>query len=123
MEGDGLPRPTNLSVEPDEELPDVDAHGYLQGVYRGQIKPNGSRLRAAIAALPFEKPKLAVVAQVTENDLAERLMQAIAASQQVREAQRMKVIEAPRVEPSQIHEPLDHSGPFTVDNKTRFRRI
>jgi hypothetical protein len=106
----------------DDELP--TPLDFLKAVYCNEGLPLGTRLRAAMAAAPFCHPKLGVTMQVTpSNDLAERLMQAIAASQQVREAQRMKVIEAPRVEPSQIHEPLDHSGPFTVDNKTRFRRI
>ena len=83
---DGLPRPTNLTIEPDEVLSDISAHEYLIGVYRGQIKPNGSRLRAAIASLPFEKPKLAVVASVGQQDMAEALAKALEQSQQVVQA-------------------------------------
>jgi polysaccharide pyruvyl transferase WcaK-like protein len=110
--------------EPDEVLPDIDAHGYLIGVYRGTIKANGSRLRAAIAALAFEKPKLAVVATKREDDLAERLEQALQASQQVMNGQsRQQVIEAKPVEPSVSEEAQpDHGKPFDMDNKSRFRR-
>jgi hypothetical protein len=39
---------------------ELDALGYLQGIYRGKIIPDGQRMRAAIAALPFERPKLSV---------------------------------------------------------------
>jgi hypothetical protein len=110
--------------EPDEVLPDIDAHGYLIGVYRGTIKPNGSRLRAAIAALAFEKPKLAVVATRREDDLAERLEQALQASQQVMNGQsRQQVIEAKPVVEAQVDEPPDHSGPFAQDSKSRFSRF
>jgi len=47
-------------------------------------------MRAAAAALPFEHPKLAVVAQVSENDLAERLMQAIQARAKIINARPMQ---------------------------------
>lgn len=116
---DGLPRPTLLRVEPDEVLPDIDAHGYLQGVYRGTIKPNGSRLRAAMASLRFERPKLAVVASVREKDLADRMIRAIAESGIVIEGRAVRVIESSPVEPSPDPTPApDHSGPFV-----RFRRF
>jgi hypothetical protein len=36
-------------------------------VYRGQITAEGQRMRAAIACLPFERPKLAVVANIGEG--------------------------------------------------------
>jgi hypothetical protein len=109
--------------EPDEVLPDIDGHGYLQGVYRGQIQPSNSRLRAAIASLPFEKPKLAVVANVRENDLAERLMRALQASGRVINARPMNVIEPPKVEAAPPDEIPDYSGPFAQNSKHRFRRF
>src|ERR1700746_3744559 len=72
-----LPSFTKLLEEPrqrgdqeDAVLPDVDAHGYLQGVYRGTIKPEHWRMRAAIECLPFERPKLAVVASFDGDDFA-----------------------------------------------------
>jgi hypothetical protein len=43
---------------------ELDALGYLQAVYRGRIIAESQRMRAAIEALPFERPKLAVVANV-----------------------------------------------------------
>jgi hypothetical protein len=57
-------------------------------------------MKAAGMALPFERPKLAVVAQVSSEDLAERLMRALEASRRVSEARPMQVIEAPKADAS-----------------------
>jgi hypothetical protein len=41
---------------------ELDALGYLQAVYQGKVIVEGTRMKAAIEALPFERPKLAVTA-------------------------------------------------------------
>jgi hypothetical protein len=57
---------------------DLDALRYLQMVYRGQIQAEGPRMRAAMACLPFETPKLSVVASINDPAaFAERLERAI----------------------------------------------
>jgi hypothetical protein len=57
---------------------DLDALTYLQLVYRGQIEAESQRMRAAMACLQFERPKLAVVASVNDPAaFAERLEAAI----------------------------------------------
>jgi hypothetical protein len=38
----------------------VDAIGYLQSIYRGAVVADLPRMRAAIACLPYEVPKLGV---------------------------------------------------------------
>ena len=77
-------------------------------------------MRAAMAALPFEKPKLAAVMQVGKEDSAEALHRAIERSEKARELQQQKVIEHKQV----VEESLpDHSKPLAQNSKHRFRRI
>jgi hypothetical protein len=81
-------------------------------------------MRAASAALPFEHPKLAVIARVREADLAEKLMRALQASGKVINGRAMQVIEGPK--PAQVveaDEVPDHSKPFAQNSKHRFRRF
>jgi TATA-box binding protein (TBP) (component of TFIID and TFIIIB) len=69
----------------------------LRAVYRNNQLPLTIRMRAAIAALPFESPKLAVTAMVSEQDFATLLDQRLKRM----EAMRTDAIEArpqPQVE-------------------------
>jgi hypothetical protein len=56
---------------------------YLQSIYRNPSEPDGRRMRAAVAALPFERPKLTAMAvsSMSGNDFAAMLERAIARSQ------------------------------------------
>ena len=55
---------------------------YVQDVYKGCRAADPWRMRAAIAALPFESPKLAVSTTILdEGDLADPLERAILRSQ------------------------------------------
>lgn len=57
---------------------------FLRAIYSDINQPLHRRMRAAIAALPFEHPKLAVVASVGPNaEFAARLEAAIARSGKV----------------------------------------
>ena len=72
------PEPEVEVIKPPKPVPppDVDAYSYLQGIYRGRWQYEPEKARAARDCLPFERPKLAVIAKVGES-FAERLEQAI----------------------------------------------
>jgi hypothetical protein len=95
---------------------DLDALTYLQMVYRGQIQAEGPRMRAAMACLPFEVPKLSVVASINDPaGFAERLERAIE-----RSGVRPLMIEHRAIEHQSTPQPGDVTGPMTgTDRKMR----
>jgi hypothetical protein len=68
------------------EEEDVTSLRFLQAIYRNPEVPLSVRMRAASIALPFESPKLAVVATVNAGDFADQLERAINASRKIIEA-------------------------------------
>jgi hypothetical protein len=68
---------------------------FLQAVYRDPNQPIHRRLRAAIAALPFEHPKLAVTATVSTEGFAAKLE---AMMERSRMAAVLRAVPAPAIE-------------------------
>jgi len=84
----------------------------LRAVYRNPALSLAVRMRAAIAALPFESPKLAVTAQVTGSDFATLLDERIK-----RMEERTKVIEA------KPHPPVEAKPSLPRLADRRYRRF
>lgn len=73
-----------LEDEAPERLEASSSLDLLRAIYSDPGQPLHRRMRAAIAALPFENPKLAVVASVgPDAGFASRLEQAIERSRNV----------------------------------------
>jgi len=100
--------------EPDEaQSPKLDALRYLQMIYRDPQLSTAVRMRAAGLALPFESPKLAVTAVVSEQDFATVLDRRLKRIEEMK----AKVIEA---KPAQI-EAKPNPMPRIADK--RYRRM
>lgn len=71
---------------------DQDALDYLQSLYRDPLQSTFIRLKAAMAALPFERPKLQATAitTMTGRDFATMLERARLAHQEV-QCQRLEI--------------------------------
>jgi hypothetical protein len=104
---DEVPKPKPLEIE---MPPDGTSLDLLKAVYRNPSLALSIRMRAAIAALPFESPKLAVTAQVSEQDFATLLDQRLA------RIEAMKTVEA-RPQPAEVKPPM----PRLADR--RYRRL
>jgi hypothetical protein len=73
--------PEEVAPEPLEALSSLE---FLRAIYSDPNQPVHRRMRAAIAALPFENPKLAVVASIGPNaGFAAQLEEAIKRSGKV----------------------------------------
>jgi hypothetical protein len=92
-----MPKAVDEALERDErererrlsEL-ELDANGslgLLQSIYRSPTMPLSVRMRAAIEALPFEHPKLSVIASLNGGDFADRLEKAFTRSGKVIEVE------------------------------------
>jgi hypothetical protein len=102
--------------EPDEpERLKLDALRYLQMIYRDPQLSTAVRMRAAGLALPFESPKLAVTAVVSEQDFATVL------DRRLKRIEEMK-LNAIEATPVIDGEKVDVRLPPVVPDR-RFRRI
>jgi hypothetical protein len=95
--------------------PDGISLDLLRAVYRNSSLALTTRMRAAIAALPFESPKLAVTAVVSEQDFATILD---------RRLKRIEEMKANAIEATPVidGEKVDVRLPPVVPDR-RFRRI
>jgi hypothetical protein len=92
--------------------PTLDALRYLQLVYRGQVQAEGQRMRAAIAALPFEVPRLNINANVGSQDLGDRLERAIK-----RSGVNLTIEHAPQPRVLPAPEPTSPVGPMLATER------
>jgi polysaccharide pyruvyl transferase WcaK-like protein len=92
----------------------------LQAIYRSSAVALTTRMRAAIAALQFEHPKLAVTANLSSGDFADQLDQAVERTRKVIEAKPM--IEANVTANDTANVPSNTNGgakPFVPDRRYR----
>jgi hypothetical protein len=120
---DGLPKFANVGNERPrlreatfEIGPNGMAVDLLRAVYRNPSVDLSIRMRAAMACLPHEVPKLAVTAVVSEQDFATVL------DRRLKRIEEMKLIEAKPTIDGVEGKPVDVRLPPVVPDR-RFRRI
>ena len=116
------------STEPDEiEIPpNGTSLDLLQAVYRRSDLPLTTRMRAAIAALNYELPRLAVTAQISESDFAAVLDKRIAHYQALQRANGSSMIEANKLieaEPVEAEPEIEVKPPMPRIADRRYRRF
>ena len=105
-------------IEAVEVEPQATSLDLLQAVYRNPQVPLSVRMRAAGMAIPYEYPKLSVVASVNDPDrFAERLERAIA-----RSGVKLTIDHEPQPRPMIEAPPPDHRLPPSVPNRL-YRRM
>jgi hypothetical protein len=94
-------------------MKEIDPLSFLKAVYMNADLPLSVRMRAAIAALPFELPKLAVTAVVSDQNFAEALERRLRNMKRISNGNG-RIIDVPQVE-------TKPQMPRVADR--RFRRI
>ena len=97
----------------------------LRAVYRNNQLPLTTRMRAAIAALPFEVPKLAVTAVVSEQDFATVLDRRLKRIQEMKLPEN-KVVNGGTTITDRTNDPEPQPAPAPLNriyDKRRYRRI
>jgi hypothetical protein len=97
--------------------PTATALELLQAVYRSPSQELYVRMRAAMACLPFETPKLAVTAQITEQDFATLL------DRRLKRIEEMKLLEANGAEVIDAKPQVETKPALARTNDRRFRRF
>jgi hypothetical protein len=106
-----------------EDLTPLD---FLKAVYLNEALPLHARLKAATEAAKYMHPRLAVSTQVSMEDFAVVLEEALRRTQKVINSRPVQVLEPPKApETSQVGQvtPEDMSKPFAHDTKSRYRRL
>lgn len=86
-----LPKPEVYSLTEEDETVTLSHHltgnspsfAFLQAIVKDDTQPIGRRIRCAIAAVPYEVPKVAVSSGGTNKDFADRLEGTIARSRAI----------------------------------------
>ena len=78
-------------------MKEIDPLSFLKAVYMNADLPLSVRMRAAMACLPHTSPRLAVTAQVNEQDFATLLDQRIKNMERINNGN-ARTLEAPPVE-------------------------
>jgi hypothetical protein len=111
-------------IEDNPEAIDIGPNGnsldLLQAVYRSNELPLTTRMRAAMACLPHEVPKLAVTAQITEQDFATLL------DRRLKRLEEMKLLEAngaKMIDQCEAKPQVETKPPLARTPDRRFRRF
>ena len=117
-----------MELEMETVLED-SALSFLQACYRNPSLNLTTRMRAAVAALPFESPKLAVTAVVSEQDFATVLDRRLKRIEQMKLLESRVVNGSPGVSDRAIEPEPPQPAPPTpaplnrLYNKRLYRRI